>query len=136
MHYSHTVSTLYLRFISFLYRDLTHWVKGGFNACLITYGEEGAGKTAALFGFDNTNNYSHNQSDTSSNSSGRVLYDRDSKGTRPGIALSVLKEVFADSQQYDSNDRPNCGTNSSDNGEGKITVALSAWSLCGHQIIE
>lgn len=110
--------------ISLLRRDITHWVKDGFNASLITYGEEGAGKTAALFGFD--------QSDNSPGSKKRMEDDTDKERTRPGVALSVLREIFTDSQQYDVNSLHN----SSNNGGGNITIALSAWILQGQQIVE
>lgn len=99
------------------YRDLTEWILQGFNATLVTYGEQATCKTATLFGFkNNLNNIAatknNHESDSgscfeSNDQNNRIrLQSIEGKENKKGmyeeggIVLCILKELFKNSYNF------------------------------------
>lgn len=107
---------------------------GGFNCCVVCYGERAAGKTTTMFGLQKRD---HERLVSSNNVDIKRELSDDSWDSLPeaiirdgGIAVGILRELFYSSKRYSRSDNMN------KNNRGKITIALSAWMLRGQLVIE
>ena len=103
-------------------RNLSQWVREGFNACLISYGERSSGKTATMFGLDDGSREAIDSCHS------RRIEDVLAQG---GVALALLKEFYLTDPHAAASSSGSRG-----HREGGVTVALSAWTLRGQQVIE
>ena len=108
----------------------------GFNACLIAYGERSSGKTATMFGFDDSI-----VGGSPGISKTRMEEESIANG---GIATALLKELYSGNQHI-GGEGCSDGSSSSDIGSKAVTgncsnsqttIALSAWTLRGQRVVE
>jgi hypothetical protein len=87
-------------------RELCDWVRSGFNASLITYGERSSGKTATLFGFENKEKNDELLAEAAASvSTASTVAERETDKrsllARGGVSLIVLKELYDSKQQLE-----------------------------------
>ena len=119
-------------------RDLSKWVQEGFNACLIAYGERSSGKTATMFGFDDSI-----VGGSPGISKTRMEEESIANG---GIATALLKELYSGNQHIGGDGCSSSSSSSSSDigskavtgncSNSQTTIALSAWTLRGQRVVE